>query len=108
MNRIQRQKLFTRWVSWGLFYLLGFSCLLAGCAEVDLGSLGGVIDAVQTAQDTVDTAKDVAETTQEVMESFEEIPPEDEYYLGRAVGANIAGQYTLYEEERANTYIRKP
>lgn len=105
MSRIQHQKLFSGWGQWGLICLVGLFGLLAGCA--DMTQVAEVIDAAQTAKDTVDTAKDVAETAGEVIESFEEIPPEDEYYLGRAVGATIAGQYALYEEQRANEYINE-
>ncbi len=46
-----------------------------------------------------------AKTADVVAKSFEDITPEQEYYIGRAVGANILRQYSPYAEARANAYL---
>jgi predicted Zn-dependent protease len=46
-----------------------------------------------------------AKTADVVAKSFEDITPEQEYYIGRAVGANILRQYSPYSEARANAYL---
>jgi predicted Zn-dependent protease len=40
-----------------------------------------------------------------VAKSFEDITPEQEYYVGRAVGANILAQYAPYNVAPANSYL---
>jgi predicted Zn-dependent protease len=39
------------------------------------------------------------------MKSFEDFTPEQEYYIGRTVGAIIVNQYQPYDNEDANRYI---
>lgn len=67
--------------------------LISGCTSIEVGD---VLDI-----DVIDTVKAV----RKVAKSFHDITPEEEYYIGRAVAATIAGQYELYPEQTANTYI---
>jgi predicted Zn-dependent protease len=46
-----------------------------------------------------------AKSGEAVAKSFEDITPEQEYYVGRAVGANILAQYSPYPEAKANGYL---
>jgi len=42
------------------------------------------------------------------IKAFEDITPEQEYYIGRAVGANILGMYRIYDRDRELTlYLNK-
>lgn len=43
--------------------------------------------------------------TQEVMTNYKALTPEQEYWLGRSVGAMILGNYKPYPDERANQYV---
>jgi predicted Zn-dependent protease len=70
--------------------LLLLGGVLTGCTSVEIGG----IDVVEMAQ-----------AARQVAKGFENISPEEEYYLGRAVAATIAGRYTPYTEPNANHYI---
>ena len=48
---------------------------------------------------------DMASTAQNLEKGFEDISPEEEYYIGRAVAAMIAGQYAVYDNAAANAYV---
>ncbi|MGA2761896.1 MAG: M48 family metalloprotease [Spirochaetia bacterium] len=69
--------------------VLGF--LLAGCASMDL-SLGNVVALGQGVQQ-VQTAEQT------------EFTPEQEYYIGRAVAANLLSTRKVYDNRRATDYL---
>ncbi|MDY0092341.1 MAG: M48 family metalloprotease [Candidatus Vecturithrix sp.] len=71
-------------------WLLAFILLLSGCA----GSGPGGIDIIKTVQ-----------TIEKVAQSFQDISPEQEYYLGRAFGATVAGQYAVYDHPETTAYL---
>jgi len=72
-----------------LLILFGF---VAGCAE--MAELAEVAELVGVDQSIVN-----------LMKSFEDFTPEQEYYIGRTVGAIIVNQYESYDNEEANKYI---
>ena len=71
------------------------ACLLA--ALTACASLGSV--------DTLSLINIAAKSGEAVAKSFEDITPEQEYYVGRAVGANILAQYAPYNVAPANSYL---
>ena len=87
-----------------ILLLPGFVLILFSCA-----SLGGVLDNLKDGFDLsdIDTrdVEKIAETAKEVTKSFEDITPEQEYYIGRAVGAVILDQYEPYDVDRVNDYL---
>jgi predicted Zn-dependent protease len=68
------------------------AAFLTGCS-----SLGSV--------DALSLINIAAKSGEAVAKSFEDITPEQEYYVGRAVGANILTLYEPYPEPKANDYI---
>jgi len=64
-----------------------------------IGQAAGVIDAR--------TADAIAKTGAAWGKAFEEITPEQEYYIGRAVGANILSSYKLYNSPALVLYVNK-
>jgi beta-barrel assembly-enhancing protease len=78
---------------------------LFGCES--LGSVSQVGTALGVATGVIDEsqAASINESARAVAKSFEDITPEQEYYIGRAVGAVILEDYSLYEDEAANYYI---
>ena len=72
--------------------LLSALTFLSACS-----SLGSV--------DTLKLLNIAAKSSEAVAKSFEDITPEQEYYVGRAVGANILSQYPPFSDSRANTYL---
>ncbi len=72
-----------------MFFVSVMIALIAvGCSSI---SITDVMDAASTAQD--------------LQKGFEDISPEEEYYIGRSVAAMIAGQYSVYDDPAANTYV---
>jgi len=63
--------------------------LLSGCAE-----LAGVAEVIGVDPSLVT-----------LMKSFEDFTPQQEYYVGRTVGAMILNQYPPYEDSGANAYL---
>jgi predicted Zn-dependent protease len=76
-----------------LYYEIGILLILfifvSGCAD-----LAEVAEVVGVDQSIVN-----------LMKSFEDFTPEQEYYIGRTVGAIIIHQYQPYDNEYANKYI---
>ncbi|MBU4304675.1 MAG: M48 family metalloprotease [Candidatus Omnitrophica bacterium] len=64
---------------------------------ISIGKAAGVIDDKQ--------AKSIEKSTKAVARSFEEINAEQEYYIGRTVGAVIINKYLPHNNEAANMYI---
>ncbi len=79
--------------------------LLAGCESIDtvakigtaVGMATGAIDQAQ--------AESIQKSASAVSRSFQDFTPEQEYYLGRTVGAVIVNQYKPYDHPAANRYI---
>lgn len=76
--------------------------VLTGCETVsDVGTAIGVA----TGTISEDQAESIRRTSTAVGRTFEDITPEQEYYIGRAVGATVLMKYEPYDEKRANEYI---
>jgi beta-barrel assembly-enhancing protease len=76
----------------GLSLLLLVSGLLSGCAELsDLAVVGEVFG--------------VDQSIVNLMKSFEDFSNEQEYYIGRTVGARIVNTYPPYDNNAANQYL---
>ena len=75
---------------------------LAGCA-----AMGDAVASVGVATGTLSTqqGESIRQTAQAVEKSFQDITPEQEYYIGRTVGAVIVSQYRPYPEPRVNEYL---
>jgi len=82
-------------------YLFGVFLALvavAGCSTVaNVAAAGGLV--------TQQQADSIVRSADAVQKSFEDITPEQEYYIGRSVGAVILDQYDTYDEPRANEYL---
>ena len=86
-----------------------FSFGLIGCES--MGELaGGIAQAAGASDDQVKAARAVGTgiaTFAEAKKAADALTPENEYYLGRAVAANIAGTYTIYRNSALQTYLNK-
>jgi predicted Zn-dependent protease len=50
-------------------------------------------------------AESIRKTTKAVARSAEDFTPEQEYYIGRTVGAVVLSKYKAYDNSRANAYV---
>lgn len=76
--------------------------LLSGCAEFS-NSIAQV--GVATGTITPEQGKSIGKTGEAFGRAMEQITPEQEYYVGRAVGATILQQYKVFPNEAATDYI---
>jgi predicted Zn-dependent protease len=72
--------------------------LLAGCASITPGSL-------LSAATNSDTTGAVVQAAKAVGTAMQEITPEQEYYIGRAVAANILSTRKVMEDPKATHYL---
>ena len=79
------------------FFLPAAAILTALASLTACASLGSV--------DTLSLINIAAKSGEAVAKSFEDITPEQEYYVGRAVGANILAQYPPFAVAAANSYL---
>ena len=94
MKTISRRKflgLSTKLAFWGLGVAPVLSGFMQGC-KVQFGSMEVDTDSVMRSYEAVS-------------KSFEDITPEQEYYIGRTVGARILQKYKPYKNAAANRYI---
>ncbi len=77
--------------------------VLAAVALVSCETVAGVAAAGGLV--TQQQADSIAKSGQAVQKSFEDITPEQEYYIGRSVGAVILDQYDTYDDPAANEYL---
>lgn len=79
--------------------------ILGGCKTLEsLGDLGGQVGQA-TGVMNEDQAKSLTRVTTAVAKTFADITPEQEYYIGRAVGATVLHTYPPYTEKQANRYL---
>ncbi|MGO9308789.1 MAG: M48 family metalloprotease [Spirochaetia bacterium] len=81
---------------------LSFVVLLAGCAGLPSG---GVLGAVTDVATDPNKSAAVVQTVQAVQTASQEITPEQEYYIGRAVAANILSTRKVWNDPKATTYL---
>jgi len=78
--------------------ILSAAAVAAALAALSACASLGSLDALSVLNIAVKSGEAVAK-------SFEDITPEQEYYVGRAVGANILSQIPPYEEAKTNAYL---
>lgn len=87
----------------GLRFLPVFFLLImlpVACKTTDTVTVGTIIG---VATGTIDQSQ--AEKIKKVARSFEDITPEQEYYIGRTVGAVVVNRYKPYNHSRLNSYL---
>lgn len=76
-----------------------------GCAAVEQVVKAGTSVAQQKGIVTEEQGKSITKVTTAVGKSFEDITPEQEYYIGRTVGAVIVNKYKPGTNAEANNYL---
>ena len=88
--------------------LLLLCALLCGCATLAAITSSGAKMAGEAGIIEQSTADAVSKSADSIGKAAEDITPEQEYYIGRAVGANILARYKLYSANPAQTqYLNK-
>ena len=89
----------------GLGIMLALPLFISGCKTMDavtnIGtSIGQSVGIISESQ-----AESISKSSKAAARSFEDFTPEQEYYIGRTVGAVIINKYKPYHRKKANTYI---
>ncbi len=87
--------------------LLFLMLLLAfpGCQTLDVATQMGADLAAARGVLTGEQAASIKRGSQAVSKAFEEFTPENEYYLGRTIAANILSKYKVYQNQEATGYV---
>jgi len=89
----------------GLSLAPAFSALLTGCESMgELASIGSSV-AASAGLITQDQARSISKSAMAVAKTFQDITPEQEYYIGRTIGAVIVGKYPPYRDSQVNAYV---
>ena len=105
MDRSSRREFLSIACKWGILSLGAapvLSSFISGCETLDTLAKSG--PSFQIGDVVVDT-KAIAQETQVVAKSFEDITPQQEYYIGRTVGAMILQKYPPYNDPAADGYV---
>lgn len=79
--------------------------LFAGCAAVETATGVATDIAVQRGTITKEQATSIRTGTAAVSRSLEDFTPEQEYFIGRSVGAVVLTRYKALNDSRANNYV---
>ena len=87
-----------------ILLLIGFSSVIN--AQIKLpGNLGKALDSVSNSKAGGALIKGATATYEESKKASENMTPENEYYLGRAVAAQIAARYAIYNDSNLQKYL---
>jgi predicted Zn-dependent protease len=89
----------------GLCMMLSLPVFLSGCKTMEAVTNIGTSIGQSTGIITESQAESIRKTSKAVERSFEDFTPEQEYYIGRTVGAVITNKYKPYQNKKANAYI---
>jgi predicted Zn-dependent protease len=88
------------------FALIGLAAFfLCGCAAVDTATQVATEAAVITGTITREQGDSIRTGTAAVVRSLEDFTPEQEYFIGRSVGASILTQYQILDDSKVNSYV---
>lgn len=80
--------------------------LISSCATlVDTAGTFGTLVGEQAGLISSSEGESIRKSTTAVSRSLEEFTPEQEYYIGRAVGAVVLSKYRVYENAQLNDYV---
>jgi predicted Zn-dependent protease len=88
-----------RAIAW--FGLAAAVIATAGCAIVQVAARAGAATGVISEQQ----ATAIVKSSEAFAKAKEKLTPENEYYIGRTVAAQILGRYRAYDAGRANEYL---
>ncbi len=87
--------------------ILVCALLLAGCQTAGRIAKKGMPELEKRGVITEEQRKSLERTTTAVRQSFQDLTDKEEYYIGRAVAANILQKYRVYEDEALTSYVNR-
>lgn len=89
----------------GVMFPGALSALLSGCQGIEEASRVGAALGTASGVLTQEQADAIVKSGSAVARSFQDITPEQAYYIGRAVSAQILRRYPPYPDTAANGYL---
>ncbi len=94
-----------RYALYGLGVAPLFSAVISGCEGMEEAATIGASLGQATGAISGQQAESIIKSGKAVARGFKDITPEQEYYIGRAVGASLLSQYPPFANRAANLYI---
>lgn len=88
-----------------LLPLLFAALLLGGCESLDVVTQIGTAVAVSQGAISESQGESIRKGSAAVGQAFTDITPEQEYYIGRAVGATVMERYRAFDDAAATRYL---
>lgn len=109
MNLSERRKFLRSAARWTAAIGAGsfLPAMIAGCRALEEVTRVGTEIGTATGMITEEHAVSVKKTTKAISKSFEDITPQQEYYIGRSIGAVILEKYPADTDDAANRYLNK-
>jgi predicted Zn-dependent protease len=85
--------------------IISFMCIVLGCETMGTVAGVGADIAAATGKISPQEAASIKRGAQAAGQAFEKFTPENEYYIGRTIAANILSRYRIYENNDAIQYI---
>ncbi len=79
--------------------------VMIGCAAVEQATTVATVVGEATGTISRQQGESIRRSTKAVAKSLEDFTPEQEYYIGRTVGAVVLTKYRPLNDDRANTYL---
>ncbi len=79
--------------------------ILQGCQTMEAVTKAGADIATMTGTISSKQAESIKKASKAASKAFEEFTPENEYYIGRTIAANILSKYKAYQNMGPNQYI---
>jgi predicted Zn-dependent protease len=108
MNNIDRRqfmRLSGKWALLGLGLPPVMASLASGCKTMEVATQLGTAVGVGSGYISSSQANAITRSTKAVAKTFQDITPEQEYYIGRTIGAVILQKYRPYPDAFANRYV---
>ncbi|MBF0204279.1 MAG: M48 family metalloprotease [Desulfamplus sp.] len=85
--------------------MIPISAVISGCETMNAMTQAGAQIGVASGFISTSQAQSLQKVATVTAKSFEDITPEQEYYIGRTVGATILQKYRPYNSQTVNQYI---
>ena len=72
-----------------------------------LAAVGGIVGEIAGIEGSVEMAESIMTSAESIEKATEDISPEQEYYIGRAVAAQILSKYELANEPELENYLNQ-
>ena len=109
MNLTDRRKFLQTAARWTAAIGAGsfLPAMIAGCRALEEVTRIGTDIGTATGMITEEHVVSVKKTTKAISKSFEDITPQQEYYIGRSIGAVILEKYPADSDDAANQYLNQ-